>query len=291
MVDLFRLFLSREADVLAEDGEGVPVVHLFRGPMEALKLLLRQTISFGSEIPLEFRVKAAIRYSECLWHNTPQLVWTILGPGTIEHAARITEENGTTIVHGVLRALAQTIAEQTKRLPGNKFYDIEYWDSSTAAGMRTSQYSKMRCDWTALLEELMKAGADLHNINSYGRTPFLGAFEGCLNTTSQTSPESIHHVFQSWLQDLRDAGIDLLEYGHKEARLHTLGNCDKDFSDWEISVDEFINEYHLIGFTYGPDPEDWHFWMLEPTDVYAGDFWRSIESEYKKRVIPGAWID
>jgi len=45
--------------------------------------------------------------------------------------------------------------------------------------------------------------------------------------------------------------------------------------------------WDLIGFSYGPSPGDWQFWGSQPTDVFAGDFWKMMESPWER--MPGAW--
>lgn len=44
---------------------------------------------------------------------------------------------------------------------------------------------------------------------------------------------------------------------------------------------------YLIGFKYGPEPEDWDIYWDEPTDMFAGEFWELIENPPPQ--IPGAW--
>lgn len=102
----------------------------------------------------------------------------------------------------------------------------------------------------------------------------------------------VSEVLSVILLALKDAGRELLEYGSKEKQLQHRGLVDTDFSvlrvrrglsQWDTST------IRLIGFDYGPEPEDWRLWWSEPTDEFAGEFWHMIENPWER--IPGAWID
>jgi len=53
----------------------------------------------------------------------------------------------------------------------------------------------------------------------------------------------------------------------------------------------------MINFRYGTRPADWIFWLSEPTDQFAGDFWSLIEDQIKLEAeqfptalsMPGSW--
>lgn len=45
----------------------------------------------------------------------------------------------------------------------------------------------------------------------------------------------------------------------------------------------------ILGFTYGSQPEDWHFWFPAENDHYIGEFWRMVEEP--EIYIPGAWVE
>jgi hypothetical protein len=50
-----------------------------------------------------------------------------------------------------------------------------------------------------------------------------------------------------------------------------------------------VTTWHLVGFTYGPSPDDWRFWGSDPTDEFAGDFWHMPENPWGR--MPGAWVE
>jgi hypothetical protein len=54
----------------------------------------------------------------------------------------------------------------------------------------------------------------------------------------------------------------------------------------------------LVDFSFGPQLETWKFWFLEPTDIFAGQFWAMLEghhcqesmiSQHSSLKIPGSW--
>ncbi|KAK2754504.1 hypothetical protein FQN54_006905 [Arachnomyces sp. PD_36] len=92
---------------------------------------------------------------------------------------------------------------------------------------------------------------------------------------------------------LHAAGVDLLQFGAEEASLFTKGLVEQDI---ECLV-KYDNEYitllivRLIGFSYGPNPDDWYCWFSTFRDEYAGEFWNMVENGEPQLPVPGAWID
>jgi hypothetical protein len=43
----------------------------------------------------------------------------------------------------------------------------------------------------------------------------------------------------------------------------------------------------IIGINYGPKADDWHLWLSNPLDEWAGEFWDMLD--HPERAIPGAW--
>ena len=83
-----------------------------------------------------------------------------------------------------------------------------------------------------------------------------------------------------WLKLLERSGIDLEAFGLEEARMwRDLISCESKLP--------YMYMKHLMGFSYGKDPQDWHMWMREPSDVFAGDFWAMIERRIE--IMPGTW--
>lgn len=214
-------------------------------PKGALELLTRHANSSG-DIPLNVRVSAAVYSSGSVWHNTPQLVRMILSPRPIGYeTASAIVEGVKTIVHGAFRAIAQCATYELLSLGGETYFDVEYWESTPSADTKNHRWEKMRFEWRlwrALLAELLEADADLHTINSFGKPPLLEAFQ---EVSKSLAIRDRTYLFNRWLRDIRDAGVDLLRFGYSEARLITLELRNKDA---HCSMgDAFDVDYHLIG--------------------------------------------
>lgn len=109
------------------------------------------------------------------------------------------------------------------------------------------------------------------------------------------------HLLRMWISSLKHAGADLLKYGRRENQLlhqHDLDSrdsmrflCFRKIKDgrrahraWLLRIPVYI-----LGYKYGPEPEDWDIYWNEPSDAYAGDFWNLIENPPLR--IPGSWED
>lgn len=97
-------------------------------------------------------------------------------------------------------------------------------------------------------------------------------------------------TFVMWLRVIRQAGIDLNTYGEYEHQHLVNSNVSQEImrplnSTYGCSPSVF----RIVGFTYGSEPEDWEVFWNEPTDQFAGHFWRLIEDPPVH--IPGSWDD
>jgi hypothetical protein len=170
--------------------------------------------------------------------------------------------------------------------------------------------------WRRLFRKVVAAGADLNTLDAWGRTPLcllihrFPAFPLGLEYKHQWD---LLHLLKFWLEDLFDVGIDLLQYGaleslavQKRRDQEPTPECacfDYYGSGWEPEECERRNECYsptrLINLHYGTRPEDWMFWLSEPADEFAGDFWSTIEypleldEEDRPMVfkMPGSWND
>lgn len=102
-----------------------------------------------------------------------------------------------------------------------------------------------------------------------------------------------------WLDHLIAGGIDLLQYGECELRMHQQHEqISRDFEFRIIKSETYpggsfeIFKYRLLTFKYGAKPQDWKFWLVEVGNCnYTAfcDFWEL--QEHPERFIPGAWIE
>jgi hypothetical protein len=153
------------------------------------------------------------------------------------------------------------------------------------------------CGWQALVGQLIRCGADPNHQVSHG-TALICVVFGAFTLQSSiipplgyalTHPDNGRLALLAWLRMLKNSGIDLEAYGRKEASILSRENA-----EWlgrEIPLGHLFRSYRLslrlIGFEFGPNPEDWRFWFSEPTDQLAGEFWDMME--HPERRMPGAW--
>ncbi|KAI0881566.1 uncharacterized protein GGS22DRAFT_172473 [Annulohypoxylon maeteangense] len=92
-----------------------------------------------------------------------------------------------------------------------------------------------------------------------------------------------------WLKALKLAGIDLNTYGHREHDMFIDNDHHFIVEQNPSNVLQSRLLFYLIGFKFGPEPEDWELYWAEPTDELAGDFWDLIENPPLH--IPGSWVE
>lgn len=102
---------------------------------------------------------------------------------------------------------------------------------------------------------------------------------------------TIRTAVVEWLNILRECGIDLRAYGRREKQLKAKGKVDCDIYFAEDDLDRnIILPYagiRLIGFTYGPQPEDWSFFFTPIWQDWFVEFWDMVD--HPERAMPGAW--
>ncbi|KAH8887900.1 hypothetical protein GQ53DRAFT_272027 [Thozetella sp. PMI_491] len=109
-------------------------------------------------------------------------------------------------------------------------------------------------------------------------------------------------LLRQWLQILKEGGVDLDKYGRRENAI--LHDVKRSTARWVVVFQSVARPYnrfsmsyigghrqfwYLIGFTFGPNMEDWIIWWNEPTDEFAGDFWKLVENPPQR--VPGEWYD
>jgi hypothetical protein len=90
---------------------------------------------------------------------------------------------------------------------------------------------------------------------------------------------------------LEDAGVDLEEYGEEEMSLSKSYSTRLE-RKWLYDFENDYNVGTLMRFmSYGPAVEDWVFYVLEPTDCFAGIFWKLVEKQTRFGVDSRAELD
>lgn len=246
------------------------------------------------KLPIEDRCDTAILLAISAYCNSPDLFLMALDCNPIPCSAtsyRAYGGAGETLLHAAAGALGQLAATNGVRL----IYTEEF----------------ERCcilGWRSIIRELLAAGADLyatcsqHYIGfrqtSFKLTPLMWMLARCVWgwTRWYVSREDLGKAMCVWISTLYDCGVDLKEYGLRESLswvvLETFINPNTDYNTEgtrKYDSNYYFGQKRLLGFSYGPFPEDWRIWENEPTDEFAGEFWLMFDRRVE--VMPGTWIE
>lgn len=159
--------------------------------------------------------------------------------------------------------------------------------------------------WLTFAKDVIQKSQDLHVLEPKfpWETQFLMSDESCKFTplvriichyTALHIPASCMKAVRTWLGMLKEAGIDLYQYGQKENQLlhEHHRQVKRSFiwdHRWKYSGACPHEMWYLLGFKIGPNAEDWDIWWAEPTDQFAGAFWALVEEPPLH--IPGQWVE
>lgn len=165
---------------------------------------------------------------------------------------------------------------------------------------------------------------DAFQVPVWRGTPLISVIGGVLCCASPDLTMAHWDLFfqsnlQRWLTDLQAAGVDLMEYGQREAlSLHSsgenskgafdadaikrsktvprraLGRGGKDLKICRRAKDTTRNVNYwvpirIIDLRIGKNPEDWQILWAPEFEYMANEFWQMIEKQDVR--IPGAWVD
>lgn len=91
---------------------------------------------------------------------------------------------------------------------------------------------------------------------------------------------------QSWIRDLKDAGGDLQGFGRREKKGWITDGVEREWSRLSCAQDWNGHCWKLVGFEYGPRPEDWSVWIYDWNKFFT-DFWNLVE--HSVELMPGTW--
>lgn len=158
-------------------------------------------------------------------------------------------------------------------------YSIDVWGD----GADSSYFDPMLLSPTAsLIAECISLGADLSpqgGATAYDLdrlTPLAVLVERRVAEYYPDEELEFDLLLQAWSRMLAACGADLMAYGASE----TATRCT--YRNW-------TGRPKILGFTYGPQPADWHFLFPVKREHYIGQFWRMVEEPQLD--IPGAWIE
>jgi hypothetical protein len=179
-------------------------------------------------------------------------------------------------------------------------------DSGTEVGFAEGEEMDI---WHELIRDCIAAGASIHTVDQDNRTPLDALVDSfwfpCFHSYLKMDRmyKQLEETLYGWLKDIVAAGVDLEGYGVSESSNRKKGT---EFSGCHCRrYYGMPSEYHtrnctfgfrLIGFSYGPHVTDWQFWLSDPRDIFAGEFWDMIETSQPENLnlepqldIPGSW--
>jgi hypothetical protein len=143
--------------------------------------------------------------------------------------------------------------------------------------------------WRVFAKVLIIAGAEISAVDSCGYSPFGDLLDYFAQHPFE--PEGPEEVLKAWLSDLKEAGVDLQQYGQTEFALHQALTKHSKYHYWPKDMT----------FTCGPEVRDWYFRVLWPVNKFAAEFWKMVEKETHESShqeahddthgIPGSWQD
>jgi hypothetical protein len=280
----------------------------FHGPIATFRILQNDIYPPYETHPARERL-ALIETLKAGWHNVPALIEAALGKqGVSIDVVQASAYNGNTLLHIVCSGLFIHLHKSPSRCvdkpPSTNLYldpDLDEfgWNHNDLEVLKTNNH--VASFYYKLIAKCVSAGARLHAVNSNGDTP-LSVMLNCdveyhwrcdvgirwITPSMKVRQE----ILRGWLKTLFSCGVDLQKYGETE-KMYRAPTIQEYESRWHQGY-----TWHLActGFTYGPHPEDWHFWFSDPTDHFVGKFWNRIENQMSledqdEPVLPGAWVD
>ncbi|KAH8769265.1 hypothetical protein BGZ57DRAFT_826094 [Hyaloscypha finlandica] len=248
----------------------------FYGDADTFSWILQTTNSTYQERSLEERVSFALNISRITpYCDIGRLVRAILtGVEIDERVCRTKDQWNMNLLHHLAWNLGLLV---TKSISGKEARLV---------------------DSLGLIGDMVKGGSDLNAFTGSGETPMFRIIKGfsfgggfTYHKYWNPTPEaSLHMTLRRWLEQLKLAFVDLLKYGDAEKRqLESQGVFFNEWTCYESGRRWTGHEPKLrfINFTYGPNPDDWKFWIEPVMENYFIHFWEMIE--HPERAMPGAW--
>jgi len=292
--ELLRL-LARYVDIdtlVNEDRKAI----VYSGDLESFKWIVSQTSLQGMMQDMKACTRTALRISAFHSPFLGEIFHFIFdGKQLTPECCRMKCCNGRTLLHCLLWCISGCF----------RLFNTARRELAEVLGtMRTKPPTDPRHrsleQALSFIEILVAAGSELHE-----PSPQLLKFEGGWHIAWRTpllflmdiytgsslwgpiSATSIPSVY-TWLDLLKYMGIDLNAYGHGEQKFQRDHDCFPCFKHRLPKRRRPRYTYlYLVSFTYGPEPDDWIFYMTEMMGVGFVEFWDMVE--HPERKIPGAW--
>jgi hypothetical protein len=266
---IIRMLVGGSSELLIQDNY---CLQEYRGPEDSFSYLLQQCFPPLDQWSLQDRLSVVSSHADTWWPNSVDLIHMVLKPVELEEIARV-------------------------RLPVDNLMHlcmVKYIWKAGPEGVRKkrrenflSRLENPSDPWRTFTRELIMAGGHVSTLdNMTGMSP-LGEL---MNGNDIGFPDTFK-ALETWLQDLKDAGVDLEEYGEEEMSLSKSYSTRLE-RKWLYDFENDYNVGTLMRFmSYGPAVEDWVFYVLEPTDCFAGIFWKLVEKQTRFGVDSRAELD
>ncbi|KAF7509430.1 hypothetical protein GJ744_007993 [Endocarpon pusillum] len=143
--------------------------------------------------------------------------------------------------------------------------------------------------WRQLLREAVQLVAQTPHFRESPLDAYLRYRGGWKLRNAHLEVKFVQDALRRWLRELQLAGQDLLRYGELEHEAFREGTSYlADLFTFECYPIQWWKRY--INFSFGPQVEDWHFFISWPFDEWAGDFWQSLEVDFQPPM-PGSWVE
>jgi hypothetical protein len=278
----------------------------FNGDLDDLLFLLRLTFTSWRYLPLEivmeFVLSAYINYGQDCIGTFENILELILGEEELdERVTLVTGHTGITLLRmSALNLVFSLCRKLQAAAPPGQFSQIissKLGKSNFEAG--GSLFCPRISGEMEFVLRLITSGSDIHNegIGRVWQEPsvlimiILGTFTKFCSGCSCCILSILPTVARVWLEILREADVDLVQYGQEELDiLLTVSDYMKSPYNWSMGA----SKWKILSFTYGPSPEDWEFRLIyedwdEEYKRYQAvqQFWNMVENP--EHNIPGAW--
>jgi hypothetical protein len=276
-----RCLLRRSDEIVYETAEETidSLLSVFHGTAEEFTFFQRECCPTYYQMPQSTRIAVAAQCASGFWdtYDMPELIRYVIGKGplgadSLQVECLSNDGQKITLVHSIALKIGASLA----RLHHDKKWEFNDKDKQR---LLYEAWNILYCDFVA-------ANIDIHHVvgNKTSFSSFLSGYFGWCDYV-QVAPSTCNAALKIWLADLKSVGVDLEDFGQAEKDLYDSGAIRKDY---DVSSRAGGN-HRLINFTYGTSPHDWHLWISEKSDLFAGQFWDMIERE--EEVMPGAWPD
>jgi hypothetical protein len=296
-LDISRLLISAGGAGEMLIGDLDVLTHFF-GPKNLFHYLQQQLYPPYQQFPLSERLQVAEQLSLGVWHNIPFLIKLSLGDeGINSEVLEWTNNRCQTFLHRLCEQMASISAR--KVFPRKDHLHVELYDEDLDEGYITKLGDGALVPWRDLAIKFIIAGAAVSAVDVSGRTPLctlIDSYHAGSRMQYKKMLDRLIQILEDWILNLFKNGIDLQHYGEREKALRaqsTVAGRLPNLNGYTRSSFPQPVSFELTAFSFGPHPNDWHFWFADPSDLFAGEFWEMLEKDDNVEcnlLMPGGWV-